>query len=146
MPFTEPNKIKRAKAMNQKAAATCQIKKQEEVTFSEVPRGPKLTKASFVLAYQGELQGEGILEELKVHFSDKRAAMYGLLRITGCLGELSGSFVLRHTGRLVNGVVLSKQTVVPGSATGRLKGLRGEMSLQSVSAKEFPILFRYYFA
>jgi hypothetical protein len=131
---------------NQKAVATCQIKNWEEAIFSEALRGPKLTKGSFVLAYQGDLQGEGILEELKVHFSDKRAAMYGLLRITGRLGELSGSFVLKHTGRFVNGIVSSKQTVVPGSATGRLKGLRGEMSLQSASAKEFPILFRYYFA
>ena len=111
-----------------------------------MPDGPKLTKGSFVLAYQGDLRGEGILEELKVHFPGKRAVFYGLQRFTGHLGELSGSFILKHEGQWINGTVNSKQTVVPGSATDGLKGLRGEMFLQTASAQEFPVTFHYRFA
>lgn len=131
---------------NQTAAATFQIKSCEETPFSEAPQGPKLTKSSFVLTYQGDLRGEGILEELKVHFPGKCAVFYGLQRVTGQLGDLSGSFILKQEGRFVNGKVSSKQTVVPGSATDGLKGLRGEMFLRPVSAQEFPVTFHYRFA
>ncbi len=132
--------------MDQTAAATFQIKSWKEIPFSEAPDGPKLTKGSFVLTYHGDLQGEGILEELKVHFPGKCAVFYGLQRVTGQLGDRSGSFILKHTGRFVNGTVSSKQTVVPGSGTDGLKGLRGEMYLQTSSAQEFPITFHYHFA
>ena len=74
--------------MTHKASATFQIKKWKETPFSEVPGGPKLSHGSFVLAYQGDLQGEGILQEIKVHFSEKRVALVGLQRITGRLGDL----------------------------------------------------------
>ncbi len=132
--------------MAKTAQAVFQIKSSHETPFGEAPEGPALIRSHFMLAYQGDLQGEGTLEELKISFNSKRARMYGLQRFTGCLGDMSGSFVLKHTGRFVNGVVSSTQTVVPGSATGTFKGLRGEMSLQSAAAKEFPVTFRYYFA
>ena len=132
--------------MIETAAATFQIKKREETTFSEVHCGPKLTKGSFVLTYQGDLQGEGILEELRVHFTEKRVAIYGLQRVTGQLGQLAGSFVLKHTGRFMNGIILSKLTVVPGSGTGSLKGLRGEINLKTGPGSEFPFTFEYHFA
>ena len=132
--------------MTETAVAAFQIKKAEEISFSEVYGGPKLTKGTFVLTYQGDLRGEGILEELKVHFTDKRAAIYGLQRVTGQLGDLTGSFVLKHAGRFMNGIILSKLTVVPGSGTDGLKGLRGEISLQAGPGSEFPFTFHYHFA
>jgi len=132
--------------MERIARAVFQIKSGEETSFSDVPGGPKLTHGHFVMAYQGDLRGVGILEELKVHFSDKRAAMSGLQRFTGELGDLSGSFALSHTGKFINGIVTAKSTVVPASATGGLKGLRGEMNLQAVPGKEFSLTFHYRFA
>ncbi len=130
----------------QTARAVFKIKSWEEIPFSESTNGPKLTKGHFVLAYDGDLQGEGILEELKVYFTPKRAEIYGLQRFTGRLGDLSGSFVLKHAGRFANGIVYIKMTVVPGSGTDALKGLRGEIRLKSASAPEFPITFNYHFA
>lgn len=132
--------------MGHTAASTFQIKRYEEAPFGEALAGPKLTKGSFVLAYEGELRGEGILEELKVHFPGECAVFYGLQRVTGRLGDLSGSFILKHEGRFVNGTVSSKQAVVPGSGTDGLKGLRGEMFLRCAAGKEFPVTFQYHFA
>lgn len=132
--------------MEQTAKAVFQIKSWKETPFSEAPDGPKLTKGSFVLVYEGDLRGEGILEELKVHFPGKCAVFSGFQRVTGKLGDRSGSFILKHTGRFVNGTVSSKQTVVPGSGTDGLKGLRGEMNLRTASAEEFPVTFHYRFA
>mgnify|MGYP000487920884 CR=1 FL=1 len=128
------------------ASGVCRIKSREESPFSEIPEGPKLTKASCVLEYRGELEGEGVLEELKVNFTQGRAAMYGLQRVTARLGDTQGSFVLHYNSSLKNGVLISKQVVVPGSGTGGLKGLRGDMKITSASADEFFVTFDYRFA
>ncbi len=134
------------RTLPQTANAVFQIKSGEEVPFGQSEGGPKLTKGTFVISYEGDLQGEGILEELKVHFTGKRVSIHGLQRVTGQLNEMAGSFVLKHEGRFQNGVIYSRQTVVPGSATGALKGLRGEINLETGPAEEFPIAFQYYFA
>lgn len=128
-------------------SAVFRIKSCEETPFSEVLDGPRLTKCRFVLSYEGDIEGEGILEELKTHFGTKSASMVGLMLFTGRVGDLTGSFVLHHNGTFRNGVLNSKQTVLPGSATGGLKGLRGEMSLcPAASSEVFTIKFEYYFA
>jgi len=132
--------------MIQTAQATFQIKNFTEVPLAEAEKGPVLSRGTFVLTYQGDLQGEAILEELQVRFSEKRASMTGLMRFTGRVGEFQGSVVLKHEGKTVNGRVTSVQTVVPGSATEGLKGLRGEMKHESGPAKEFSAIFRYRFA
>ena len=130
----------------QTAAAVLKIKSTEEIPFAAAESGPKLTKNSFVLSYEGDLEGQGILEELKVHFSAKNAVMQGLQRFTGRLLDRKGSFILKHEGRSVNGAVSSKLIVVPASASAELKGLRGEMFLKSVSDQEFSVTFTYHFA
>lgn len=99
-----------------------------------------------MLTYRGGLEGEGILEELKVHFTDTRAEIYGVQRFTGKLGDQTGSFVLTHRGRLMNDVIASKMSVVPGSATEGLKGLRGEMRLHARPGQEFSVTFHFHFA
>ncbi len=130
----------------QTANAVLKIKSAEETPFSEAASGPKLTKGSFVLIYEGDLEGEGVLEELKVHFSLKNAVMQGLQRFTGKLFDRAGSFVLKHEGRTVNGIIHSKLTLVPASATAELKGLRGEMNLQSTSEQQFAVTFTFHYA
>jgi hypothetical protein len=130
----------------QTAEAVFRIVRAEEIPFSETVGGPKLTKGNFLFAYEGGMQGEGILEELKVHFTPKRAEIYGLQRFTGKVGEMQGSFILKHTGRFANGVVYVKMTVVPGSGTGALKGIRGEIRLKSGQTESFPVTLHYRFA
>ena len=129
------------------AAAVFKIKSAEEIPFGEGTTGPKLTKGTFELEYSGDLEGEGILEEIQVHFTPKRVSIDGYQRVTGKLKNAgAGSFVLKHEGRFSNGIVYVTMTVVPGSGTEGLKGLRGEIILKSGPASEFPITFNYRFA
>lgn len=132
--------------MIQTAQATFQIQCLEMNPFGESRGGPELTRSSYRLTYDGDLKGEGILEELKVRFSEKRAATTGLMKFTGRVGDFHGSFVLSHTGKFVNGRMTSTQTVVPGSATEGLKGLRGAMRHDSGSTGRAFAEFRYRFA
>lgn len=131
--------------MSTQAKSSFKIKSGNQYSFSEVEGGPMLTKGSFVIAYKGDLQGEGVLEELKIHHTAALHSIYGLERIVGRIGDKSGSFVLEHIGKFENGVITSKRTVVPDSATGALTGLRGEINFIYGNAKASPITFEYYF-
>ncbi len=53
------------------------------------------------------------------------ASFSGLERVVGRIGVRSGSFVLQHNGRFEGDTARSTLSVVPGSGTGDLRGLRG---------------------
>lgn len=127
--------------------ASFTIRGCDESPFTEHEEGPRLTKARLTLAYSGGLEGEAVLEEFKVHFGLRSSAMVGLVRFSGRIGDLTGSFVLHHNGTLRNGILSASQVVVPGSAAGGLKGLRGELKLRApADSPDFPVRFNYYFA
>lgn len=127
------------------AQSSFKLIEAEEKPYSEVIEGPKLTKGNYIMEYNGELQGKGELQELKCYLTDSLATVYGFERITGSIGDQSGSFVLEHVGKYENGVLSSRRSVVQGSGTGELAGIKGEVNFESGSAEEFRITFNYYF-
>lgn len=116
-----------------------------ETPFSEVQEGGKLTRASITKSYAGEIEGEGVLEYLMTYFMDGSAEFYGLERVTGQIGNRSGSFIFQHTGSFKNGKMNQKSIVVAGSGTNELKGLRGENTLSAGHQQEYPFTFQYEF-
>ena len=56
-------------------------------------------------------------------------------RVTGTLGGRSGSFVLQGVGTWEEGVARTTWTVVPGSGTGQLTGLRGEGGIEAAGGQ-----------
>ena len=112
--------------MRKQAKATFGIKSWEEKTYNEMEGAPKLTRVSATKSYQGDIEGEGKLEYLMMYRTDGSASFVGMERVTGSIGSRSGSFVLQHTGTFEGGVAKVTLSVVPGSATGDLRGLNGE--------------------
>lgn len=129
----------------QQAKATFRISSVEEDDHSKGDEGQRISRGSSKIAYGGELEGEGLLAELRNYTNDHTATVYGLERITGALAGRSGSFVLEHVGKLDQGVLDSVRTVVPGSGTGELKGLRGVAHVVSAGGDLFGLELRYYF-
>ena len=119
------------------------IKKWDEQTWDgQVPsavKGAKMMRISVITSYEGELQAEGQLEYLMSSDENDKSTMVGLEKVTGTLAGQSGSFVLQHIG-VFDGDVKVKWSVVPGSGTGELRGLRAEGTLD-----ENPINFEYRF-
>jgi hypothetical protein len=101
------------------------LKSWDEQPFSEVEGGPKLARADVSIGYTGEMEGEGTLIYLMTYHSDEDVRSIGLERVSGRLGERQGSFVLQHDCVLEDGAAVDTVTVVPGSATRALRGLRG---------------------
>jgi uncharacterized protein DUF3224 len=108
-----------------KASGGFTIKAWDEQPYAELDQAPKLTHARVTTTYGGDLEGEGTSELLMVY--DQADATYaGYERVVGSLGGRSGSFVLRLDGGFEDGAARTTWTVVEGTGTGDLAGLRGE--------------------
>ena len=108
-----------------KATGGFAIKGWDEQPYAEAEGAAKLTHARVTTTYSGELDGEGVAGLLMVY--DQADATYaGYERVVGSLGGRSGSFVLRLDGGFEDGAARTTWTVVEGTGTGDLAGLRGE--------------------
>ena len=98
----------------------------DEKPYSEGPDRPKLTRASVTKTLTGDIEGEGHTEYLMAYAPDGSASFVGLERVTARLAGRSGTFVLQRTGVFEGGQAKESYAVIAGTATGDLKGLRGE--------------------
>ena len=125
------------------ADARFTIKSWEEKPYREGVDTPKLTRASVVRTFTGDLEGEGRVEYLMMYASDGSAAVVGLEQIVARLAGKTGSFVLQRTGRFEGGVAKESYFVVPGSGTGELRGLTGDGTSALGHGTEYPFALSY---
>ena len=80
--------------------------------------------------------------------SDSSVNFVGLERVVGHIGSRSGSFILQLSGKFDMAAAKGTCTwsVVPSSATGDLRGLRGEGSYIWNGEKQVPYTLDYDFA
>jgi hypothetical protein len=93
---------------------------------NQVDGAPTIFRGSVTNHYEGDIEGDGSVEFVIIVLPDGSGPFWGLERIVGRLGGQSGSFVLRHEGVLKAPTATAKWSVVPGSGSGALAGLRGE--------------------
>jgi Protein of unknown function (DUF3224) len=108
-----------------RATGSFTIKSWDERLFAELEGAPKLTQARVTATYGGDLDGEGT-STLVMAYDGADASYTGYERVVGSLSGRSGSFVLRLAGGFEQGAARTDWTVVEGSGTGELAGLRGE--------------------
>jgi hypothetical protein len=102
------------------ADGTFKIQKWDEQQY-----GDGLSRASVEQAFSGDIRGEGSVEWLLCYREDKTADFVGLQRVAGQIGERSGSIVLQTIGTFDGTEAKGELSVVPGSGTEDLRGLRG---------------------
>ena len=129
--------------MTQSAGARFAIKSWDEKPYSEGENLPKLTRASVTKTYTGEIAGEGQVEYLMMYRGDGSATFVGLERVVGRVGDKTGSFVLRRTGVFEGGQAKESYSVIPGSATGELRGLSGDGSSALGHGTDYPFSLNY---
>jgi hypothetical protein len=112
--------------MSTTATASFQIDNWDEEEIFQTNNGPKVTRAQVTKSFSGELEGEGNVEWLMGYREDGTATFVGLERVVGKLGGKQGSFVLRHSGSFDGKTAKAELTIVPGSGSGDLSGLRGD--------------------
>jgi hypothetical protein len=112
--------------MKKTANARFAIKSWDEKPFSEGSDLPRLTRATVTKTFTGDIEAEGHVEYLMMYRSDGSATFVGLERIVGRISGRAGTFVLQRIGVFEDGQAKESYSVVPGSGTGELHGLRGD--------------------
>jgi Protein of unknown function (DUF3224) len=129
--------------MKHVAHARFAIKSWDEKPYGEGEGLPKMTRAAVAKAFTGDIAGDGHVEYLMVYRSDGRATFVGLERVVGTVAGKAGSFVLQRTGMFENGEAKESYSVVPGTGTGELSGLRGEGTSSVGHGMEHPFVLNY---
>jgi hypothetical protein len=75
--------------------------------------------------------------------SDGTATFVGLESVVGTFAGKSGSFVLQRTGVFESGQAKESYSVISGSATGELGGLRGDGTTALGHGTEYPFTLSY---
>ena len=129
--------------MRKSANARFAIKNWDEKPYSEEPGEPRLTRASVTKTYTGDIEGQAQIEYLMMYRSDGSATFVGLERVVGRIGDKTGTFVLQHIGTFESGQAKAAYSVIPGSATGDLHGLRGDGTSAVGHGMEHPFTLTY---
>jgi hypothetical protein len=114
--------------------ATATAKTWEEARYDAPPGQAALAQADFAVSYSGELAGEGASRMLVAYTEGDPAEpsslvgeYVGLERVTATLDGRTGGFVVEFRGQHENAVARTTGRIVPGSGTGELAGLYGEI-------------------
>jgi hypothetical protein len=132
--------------MTRRATGTFKLEGWDETAYGEAGDGGKLTRAAVKQAFSGEIEGEGAVEWLMCYRPDQTADFVGLQRIVGQVGGRSGSFVMVQSAGTFDGQEAKGElSVVPGSGTGDLRGLRGKGEFSAPHGSTASITLDYDF-
>jgi len=107
------------------AVGAFELASWEEDTYEELGDGGKLTRASVTQAFSGDVVGDGAVQWLMCYRNDGTAHFVGLQLVRGVIDERKGSFVLETSGDFDGKQATWSGSVVAGSGTGELEGIRG---------------------
>jgi Protein of unknown function (DUF3224) len=113
--------------MTTRAVAQFDVTKWEPSEIPSAEGGPKLGRALIAKAFRGELQGTSQTEMLSCQGENGGAGYIAQEVVTGTLAGRTGTFVMQHGGIATSGGQRAFGSIVPGSATGELRGLRGDV-------------------
>jgi hypothetical protein len=95
--------------------------------------------------FSGDIEGTGVAEFLQAQVSEDAASFVGIERVGGSVAGRTGTFVLQDQGTLTGTRVAGRWSVVPGSATGELAGLRGDGGFTAELGQGADITLDYWF-
>lgn len=91
--------------------------------------GPSVRRVLIRRTYRGDLAGTGTVELQTCVTGDTSFGYAGVEIFDGVLGGRSGGFAFVHIGRREGNVLDTIGYVVPGSGSGDLAGISGEIAI-----------------
>ena len=123
--------------MPHKAIGTFSVK-MTPIGEADTQDGVSLGNLLLEKTFEGDLVGTGSGRMLTAMTPEKGSAGYvAIERVTGTLNGRAGSFSMQHTGTMDNGAQQLSITLVPGSGTGALAGIRGVFKLRIEGGKHY---------
>ena len=131
--------------MTHQAKATFKNTFHDHAAYGEPGEAPPLSRVSIQREFEGDLVGKSTAELLACQPAQDRFSYVGTDRFTGQLKDRSGSFVFQHGGRHEKGALHPFGYIVPGSGTGGLQRLFGEIEISVTAADEHSVEWDYDF-
>lgn len=128
-----------------KAIGEFNIASWDEETYQELEGDAKLTRAVVTQTFSGDLSGTGDVQWLMCHSQDGTARFVGLQRVEGSIEGRSGSFIAESVGDFDGARVTGSWSVLAGSGTGELAGLRGSGSFEAPLGSKASFQLEYSF-
>lgn len=111
--------------MHKRAEAKITVQSSESQPYDQTAT-PPLVEIRLRETFTGEMEGESPVRALQVLCGDKSARLVSMQRFRGKLDGREGTFVLQGSEIVNHGRIQATWSVVPGSGTGALAGLRGD--------------------
>ncbi len=119
-----------------RAEGTTEVTIDEPTTYDQPGEGPRLNEVHLVETFRGALVGEGTARVLQAQWADGSLRYWAIERITGALAGRRGTFVLQVEGTVHASRNKGAWSVLAGSGTGDLRGLRGEGGFEAEHGKQ----------
>ena len=126
------------------ATAKITVQSSEAKPYDQAD-GPALMEVRITETFTGDIDGESPVRALQVLRDDHSASLVSVQRFRGKLGGRQGTFVLQGSEVVENGKIKATWSVVPGSGTGDLSGLRGEGGFEGQFGKGSEATLDYWF-
>ena len=127
-----------------RATAKITVQNSEAQPYDQTV-SPALLEVRLTETFAGDIEGQSPVRALQVLRDDKSASIVSMQRFSGKLGGRQGTFVLQGSETLENGKITATWSVVPGSGTGDLSGLRGEGGFEGEFGKGSDGTLDYWF-
>ena len=127
------------------AEARIAVQTYEPEPYDEPSDAPALVRIHVEEQFSGDIEAAGVANFLQLSLAEDSASFVGLERVTGQVGERSGTFVLQDEGTLEGTTVSGRWFVVPGSGTAELDGLRGEGGFTAQVGEGADVTLDYWF-
>jgi hypothetical protein len=102
----------------------------EDPPYGEGAPLPRVASATVAFRYEGDLSGASTSRSVLSYGPDGAGTAVGFEEFRGRLGDVEGTFVLRHEDVFGPEGVTTRWEVVPGSGTGGLAGYTGSGGYQ----------------
>ena len=119
-----------------KARGRFQVTSMHEDTYEETEAGAKLTRAWGEQTFDGDLECDGTVQWLVSYRADGTARFVGLWHVTGSVGGRKGSLVMESQGDFDGAASKGTWTIVAGSGTDELEGIRGDGGFEAARGTE----------
>lgn len=114
--------------------------------YDQPATGPSLVRIHVEEDFTGDITGHGVATFLQTLDADGSASFCAVERVTGTLAGRDGTFVLQDAGTLAeDGSVTGTWSVVAGSGTGGLVGLRGRGGFDARLGENATFTLAYWF-
>ncbi len=128
-----------------RANALITVHKYEPAAYDEPAEGPALTRIHVEESFSGDIAGAGVVEFLQAARADGAASFVGIERVSGSVGGRAGTFLLQDAGTVNGNIVSGDWSVIQGSGTGELSGLRGEGGFRASLGEGAQVYLDYWF-